>query len=120
MHAQVIHPDPDDEFATDERCRILESWNDESDPAVSIARATVPRGTTTQLHCLKGIEERYLVVSGTGTVSVATLKKSVHPGDVVIIPANAPQSIRNDGDDDLVFYCICTPRFESASYRNLE
>jgi mannose-6-phosphate isomerase-like protein (cupin superfamily) len=42
------------------------------------------------------------------------------PGDVVVIPAGVPQQISNDGDSDLVFYCICTPRFRKAKYEALE
>ena len=32
-------------------------------------------------------------------------------GDVVVIPAGVSQSIRNPGPRDLVFHCVCTPRF---------
>jgi mannose-6-phosphate isomerase-like protein (cupin superfamily) len=39
---------------------------------------------------------------------------------VVHIPAGVPQQIRNTGDDDLVFLCICTPQFQMDSYRDLE
>ena len=41
----------------------------------------------------------------------------VGPGDIVLIPAGTPQRIRNPGDEDLVFYCICTPRFDESDYR---
>ena len=30
------------------------------------------------------------------------------------------QSIANTGDDDLVFLCICTPRFQWPNYESLE
>lgn len=41
------------EFYTEERCWILESWNEEQDPAVSVARARVEPGVKTQLHMLR-------------------------------------------------------------------
>jgi mannose-6-phosphate isomerase-like protein (cupin superfamily) len=44
----------------------------------------------------------------------------VVPGDVVTIPAGLRQRIANIGDSDLIFYCVCTPRFEQKNYRRLE
>lgn len=117
----VRRPDPNAEFMTPERCRILEVWNDESDSAVSIARATVARGVTTQLHRLRGVEERYVVVQGHGSVRIGQMEpENLGPGDVVAIPAGAAQQIANIGDKELVFYCICSPRFSPECYESLE
>jgi mannose-6-phosphate isomerase-like protein (cupin superfamily) len=44
----------------------------------------------------------------------------VQPFDVVHIPAGVPQQICNTGSEDLVFLCICTPRFRMENYRELE
>lgn len=105
---------------TEERCHIAESWNDASDPGVSIARARVTPGATTALHALS-VDERYLIASGRGRVEVEGLPPTlVEPGDVVVIPAGRTQRIENVGDTDLVFYCICTPRFEPEHYRDRE
>ena len=104
-----------------ERCWITESWNEFRDPAVSIARARVEPGVTTQRHRLKGISERYLIAVGHGLVKVGDLPATpVSPGDVVFIPEGAAQNITNDGDVDLVFYCICVPRFHPDAYETLE
>ena len=117
MKALVHRPDPATEFMTPEGCAILESWNDLADAAVSIARATVAPGVTTQPHRLRGIVERYVIMAGTGVVRIGDgLEQSVKPGDVVLIPAGASQQIRNSGDIDLVFYCVCSPRFTPDSY----
>jgi mannose-6-phosphate isomerase-like protein (cupin superfamily) len=116
----VVRPDPDEEFMTPEHCAILESWNDESDGAVSIARARVDPGITTQLHRLN-VDERYIVVQGRGLARVGELDAAeVRPGDVVLIPAGTPQRITNVGDSPLVFYCICSPRFDPTGYEALE
>ena len=116
MNVRIVRPDPTSESPTEERCLILESWNDESDPAVSIARARVAPGATTQLHSLD-VDERYVIVAGGGEVEVGDLPAAaVEPGDVVVIPAGAPQRITNNRDEDLVFYCICTPRFRPDGY----
>ena len=80
----------------------------------------VPPGVTTARHALS-VDERYLVVSGKGRVEVEGLEpEDISPGDVVLIPAGKVQRIRNPGPDDLVFLCICTPRFEPRHYRDRE
>jgi hypothetical protein len=68
MDSAILRPDGASEFSTEERCSILESWNDPSDDAVSIARARV----------------------------------------------------ENVGTSDLLFYCVCTPRFRPEGYESLE
>ena len=110
---------PAREYLTPERCYILESWNDPSDPAASIARARVEPGVATQPHRLRGVVERYLIIEGEGVASVGGVESAVRPGDVVVIPAGVPQSIANTGARDLVFYCICTPRFTPECYEAL-
>ncbi len=121
MKPRIVHPDPAVEFETDERCHILESWNVPEDREVSIARARVAPGVRTQLHRLGETVERYLMISGEGEVEVGELPpERVGPGDVVVIPAGVPQRIRNVGEADLLFYCICTPAFRQEDYESLE
>jgi len=110
-----------DEFMTAEQCSILESWNSETDPAVSIARARVAPGVTTKLHRVRGLVERYIIIAGSGLVSVGNVHaERVGAGDVVVIPVGMSQKIENDGEIDLVFYAICSPRFTQDAYEQLE
>ncbi len=119
--ALVRHPLEQEEYDTPERCRILESWNREDDPAASIARARVAPGITTRLHRLTGITERYFILAGEGLVEVSDqTQRPVTAGDVVHIPAGCPQRIRNTGQDDLVFLAVCTPRFVSSAYEDID
>jgi mannose-6-phosphate isomerase-like protein (cupin superfamily) len=109
------------EFFTEERCHILELSNSPDDPGVSIARARVEPGVTTRKHRVTGTIERYIVLEGTGRVSLeGMVDQDVGAGDVVVIAANAVQSIANTGAVDLIFFCICTPRFEWGNYESLE
>jgi mannose-6-phosphate isomerase-like protein (cupin superfamily) len=120
MKTVVKVPDPAAEFMTPEGCAILESWNDESDPDVSIARATVAPGVTTQPHRLRGVVERYVIIQGRGSVRTDIgQEQRVGPGDVVVFRAGAAQQIRNSGSEDLVFYCVCSPRFTPDCYEAL-
>jgi mannose-6-phosphate isomerase-like protein (cupin superfamily) len=120
MNPCLRRHDEASEFLSAEMCWILESWNDPLDPALSIARARVEPGVTTQWHRLHGVTERYLILDGSGLVSVGdNAPARVGPGDVVLIPSTVRQRICNDGASDLVFYAICTPRFTHACYEAL-
>ncbi len=121
MEPQIVHFDASGEFPSQERCHILESWNEGVDPALSIARARVEPGITTKWHKLDGVEERYIIVEGEGVVSVGDMEPAeVAVGDVIIISSNTPQRIENKGDNDLIFYCICSPRYNQDLYLELE
>ena len=121
MNNSIRHPDMNREYYFTEGCHILESWNDPTDPAASIARARVAPGMTTRWHALAGVKERYLIISGQGRAEVGEeTAESVTAGDVVIIPPGVRQRIANTGDTDLMFYAICTPRFTPDCYRDLE
>ncbi len=109
------------EVSTTERCSILAIWNSPAEQEMSIARARVEPGVTTQRHALEGVTERYIIAEGRGRMEVGELPLAeVGPGDVVFVPAGVPQRITNSGSGDLVFYCVCTPRFSPECYRALE
>lgn len=108
------------EFWTGERCFITELHNCDASPEASLAIARVEPGVTTQLHALDGVTERYIVRRGEGMLEVDGMRHPMRVGDQFVIPAGAAQRIANTGDGDLEFYCLCTPRFLPASYRNLE
>ena len=105
MSSGIYHPDNNREYYFTEGCHILESWNNSSDPAASIARARVAPGVTTRWHALSGVTERYLIISGEGRAEVGKgTPETVTQGDVVIIPPGVRQRITNAGNSDLVFY----------------
>jgi mannose-6-phosphate isomerase-like protein (cupin superfamily) len=108
------------EFFTGERCHITELLNDASVPDVSVARARVEPGVTTELHCLD-CAETYVIVAGHGLMEGGDGGRfAVGPGDSIDIPAGAPQRISVSGDSDLIFLCVCRPRFLPAYYHGLE
>ena len=120
MKELLIKGNGKDEFFIEEGCFILEMWNTPEDGEVSIARARVSPGVTTVFHRLKGTVERYIIMEGTGCVEVGDLPPTeVGAGDVVIIPRSTPQRITNTGNSDLIFLCICTPRFIPEEYETM-
>jgi len=113
----VEHYGAHGEFYTDERCYITELHNTDADEDCSIARARVEPGVTTRLHRLEGTIERYVILEGMAEVRVGSAGPvAVQPLDVVNIPAGSEQCITNTGERDLVFLCICTPRFRQQNY----
>ena len=113
--------DASKEFSTPERCHIIETYNSDADESLSIARARVQPGVTTAWHHVDDTVERYVIAEGSGHLEVGDFPPSdVGPGDVVIIRAGVRQRITNIDNDDLVFYCICTPRFRQQNYKTLE
>jgi len=111
-------------FYTEERCHIVEYMNTPQCEEVSLAQCRVAPGVTTQLHSL-AVAERYVVQQGEGRMELAgdgaqAQVFAVRAGDCVLIPAGCAQRIKNTGDDELVFLCICTPRFQPSHYLVLE
>ena len=121
MKEAILRLNLNAEFSTPERCAITELSNSANDPGLSIARARVAAGVTTQWHGLKDTTERYVILEGRGRVEVGDLPpQEVSPGDVVIIPPLCRQRITNFGDKDLVFLALCTPRFRPEAYEAIE
>ncbi len=121
MKAEVKRKIEQEEYWFREGCFITEIANDEGDSVVSIARARVTPGSTTAWHMLDGVKERYIIVKGSGRVEVGEgAPELVEAGDVVRIPENTRQRITNSGDDNLIFYAVCSPPFSGDCYVALE
>ena len=121
MDIALIKPDPEREYATPERCHILEMSNSAADEALSIARARVEPGVTTAWHSVRDTAERYVILAGEGRVELQDKPaEQVGIGDVVLIPPNVEQRITNTGNSDLIFLALCTPRFRERNYVSLE
>ncbi|WP_198263148.1 cupin domain-containing protein [sulfur-oxidizing endosymbiont of Gigantopelta aegis] len=121
MNTYLTPYDPNKQFSTPERCTINELLNHAGDSQCSIARAAVAPGICTQLHALKNTIERYIILSGQGRVFINhEAPEEVSALDSISIPADVAQKIENTGQTELVFLCICTPRFEQKNYYTLE
>jgi mannose-6-phosphate isomerase-like protein (cupin superfamily) len=105
---------------TSERCWVAELVNDPAWPEFSIARCRVEPGETTEAHALS-VHEVYVLERGEGFMYIGDAKPiAVGPGDVVTIPKHAAQCIENTGEENLVFLCVCAPRFSQECYTSLE
>lgn len=109
-----------DEFWTRERCFIREIVNSPDIQDFSLAETRVEPGVTTELHKLS-VNEWYIILAGEGQMEVGDRPTyAVATGDVVAIPADTSQRIHNSGDTDLLFQCVCLPRFTPDCYISLE
>lgn len=115
----IIKTDSAKEFYTEERCFIVEILNSNNSENLSVAQARVEPGVTTALHALDA-DELYYILKGNGTAEVNGKASGVEPGDLVVIRKREEQRITNVGETDLVFLCICQPRFTPERYKSLE
>lgn len=77
----------------------------------SLAEATVPTGTQTQLHVHKYTEEIYHITHGQGMMTLGDQEFVVKVGDSILIPANTPHQILNKHSEELIFLCLCSPAY---------
>jgi mannose-6-phosphate isomerase-like protein (cupin superfamily) len=105
------------EFPTKENCFITEILNSESYINFSIAQARVAPGLSTEIHTLRDTDEAYFILSGSGEMEIGgDVTGTVNEKDLVFISRNTSQRIKNTGNKDLIFLCICSPRFEIKNY----
>ena len=117
---EIFQTDTTKEFYLEERCYITEILNSDLHPDISISKARVEPGVTTKLHRLKNTGEKYYILSGSGLTEVDGKISEVKTGDLVMIPENVSQRITNIGAVDLIFLCVCTPRFEMENYEEVQ
>jgi len=116
----IFRTDINKEFFTRERCFITEILNTGDIPNVSLARARVGPGVTTELHRLS-VDEVYYILEGIGALEIdCSPAKEMRPGDAAFIKAGSAQRITNISDSELVFLCICVPGFSPGVYMPLE
>jgi len=79
----------------------------------SIAHAIVPVGESTLPHRLKESTELYYILKGEGEMHIGSEQSSIRPGQIVLIPPDASQYVRNTGTTDLEFLCIVAPKWQA-------
>ncbi len=108
------------EYYFKEGCFIEEWLNTPDHQDLSIARVRVEANSETRLHSLSNTTERYVILTGQAEVTVGENSWQVSEGDVVIIEPDQAQKIRNETASDLIFFAICSPRFQTDCYQDLE
>ena len=81
---------------------------------LSVTWVTVPAGAKQTLHSSGEAEQAYVVVRGSGTMSVAGDIQVVGEGDLILVPPATEHSIGNDGDVELACVSIQSPPVAAA------
>ena len=96
-------------------CELLHPDREDEDLKInySIVHAILKPGESSLVHKLKTSVEVYYILNGKGIVHIDDEKKEVQPGQVIYIPANSKQCIKNIGNDELKFLAIVYPKWHA-------
>jgi mannose-6-phosphate isomerase-like protein (cupin superfamily) len=76
---------------------------------VSVTWLEVPAGVEQTLRSHEEAEQVYVVVRGSGTMSVAGDTESVEEGDLILVSPATDHSIANNGDSELACISVQSP-----------
>lgn len=81
---------------------------------LSVTWVTVPAGVRQTLRSHEEAEQVYVVVRGSGSMSVAGDTQEVAEGDLILVPPATEHSIGNGGDAELACLSIQSPPVAAA------
>jgi mannose-6-phosphate isomerase-like protein (cupin superfamily) len=76
---------------------------------MSVTWLEVPVGAEQTLRSHEEAEQVYVVVRGSGTMSVAGDTQRVGEGDLILVPPATDHAISNDGEAELAFVSVQSP-----------
>ncbi len=83
--------------------RLPVRWVNRDVPPMTISRYRVGPGEKISMHVHTGKAEYWLVLAGTGTVTVGTEAFDVVEGDIVATEPTVPHALHNTGTTPLLF-----------------
>jgi mannose-6-phosphate isomerase-like protein (cupin superfamily) len=81
---------------------------------LSVTWLTVPSGAKQALRSHEEAEQAYLIVRGTGTMSVAGDTQRVGEGDLILVPPATDHSVLNDGEAEFACVSMQSPPVAAA------
>ena len=95
-------------------CELLHPERENKDLKInySIAHAVLKAGESSLVHKLKTSIEIYYILEGKGIMHIDSESEEVQQGQVVYIPANSKQYIKNTGSNELKFLAIVYPMWQ--------
>ncbi|MHA1954621.1 MAG: cupin domain-containing protein [Candidatus Heimdallarchaeaceae archaeon] len=85
----------------------------------SLAHAVVKPGEITYNHRLRA-SEVYYILQGKSIMYIDDETAEVKEGQIIYIPPNSKQRIKNIGNNDLIFLCIVDPAWKQEDEEILE
>jgi mannose-6-phosphate isomerase-like protein (cupin superfamily) len=96
------------------RAHVLMDAGELGSRNLSVTWLEVPVGAKQTLRSDAESEQAYVVVRGSGTMSVAGDTQQVREGDLILVPPATEHSVSNDGDADLACVSIQSPPVAAA------
>lgn len=81
---------------------------------LSVTWLSIPAGAEQTLHSHEESEQVYVVVRGSGAMSVAGDTQNVAEGDLILVPPATDHSVSNDGEVELACVSIQSPPVAAA------
>ncbi len=97
------------------RCHLLLHENDVRGDRLAVTWCELAPGVRQQPH--RHVPEQvYVIIQGSGVMTVGSKERKVGVGDLVYIPSNTMHSIINDGARPLAYISAATPGFDVKSF----
>lgn len=81
---------------------------------MSVTWLEIPAGTEQTLRSDEGGEQVYVVVRGSGAMSVAGDTQDVGEGDLILVPPATDHSVANNGEETLTCVSVQSPPVSAA------
>ncbi|HSK50966.1 MAG TPA: cupin domain-containing protein [Solirubrobacterales bacterium] len=91
------------------RAHVLMDAGELGSRNLSVTWVALPAGAEQTMHTDEGSEQAYVVVRGSGSMSVAGDIQQIGEGDLILVPPATEHSVRNDGEVDLACVSIQSP-----------
>jgi mannose-6-phosphate isomerase-like protein (cupin superfamily) len=77
----------------------------------SLAEARLLPGEETEKHFHRNSEEIYYVLQGKGRVRIGQELTEISAGEGLLLPPGTAHSIKNIGNEELIFLCMSSPPY---------
>lgn len=94
---------------------VLLQAGDAPGTGLAVTWVTVAPGASQELHVHEP-EQAYVVIAGTGRMTVGGDEADLAPGSLAWAPPGVPHGIVNTGDTDLVYISAATPSFDITGF----
>jgi mannose-6-phosphate isomerase-like protein (cupin superfamily) len=91
------------------RTRVLMDAGEMGARNMSVTWLEIPVGAEQELRSHEEAEQVYVVVRGSGTMSVAGDTQRVEEGDLILVSAATDHAIANDGGEELACVSVQSP-----------
>lgn len=93
-----------------------DGWHLLKSGELSIIQETVPPGKSEIMHYHKISKQFFYVLSGCATIEIDGKIKTILKQEGIFVPANVPHQLKNEGDENLEFIVVSSPKSHGDKY----